>query len=514
MLGLTCLHLGFLPWALGTMHVWSQLTSLALATVTFIVALIPRVYSGELARAPGAAAWSRDHGTKNDPPPPSPAAPRSAPHGPRSQPNALNSPLSAPSSLLPPSSVRYAPWRRLFRFPIFWLGLALLGYIGLQAANPSWVWERNATHWWLRRVTDISWLPTSIQTPFERFNLWRQFIIYAAAWLTICALWIGLTRRRSIELLLSFIGLNGLLLAVTGLLIRLFRPPSYVLWFDRPWSGVTSFASFIYKNHAGAWLALAAGALAALGAFHALRSRQRLARSSPAPLFIPCLGGLVAAEAFTFSRVGTALLLGYLAIAVLLFGIHQFRHRQASAMNHAVFLSLFAVVAAGVAFSLSFVDFTKVEARFSRLLKDDATDISQRSEAYAASIEMLEDHWHRGVGAGGFRYLYPEYIKHRPAIYKGGRAFWEHAHNDWLQLPIELGAGGCTFILAGFAVTALGLVRKRFWRHLPVVFLVLGLAQTLVHALFDFPFQNPAVLITWTALLTIALQWADLDASA
>jgi len=35
-------------------------------------------------------------------------------------------------------------------------------------------------------VDDIPWLPTSVDTPFERFDIWRQFIIYASAWLTVC----------------------------------------------------------------------------------------------------------------------------------------------------------------------------------------------------------------------------------------------------------------------------------------------------------------------------------------
>ena len=45
---------------------------------------------------------------------------------------------------------------------------------------------------------------------------------------------------------------------------------------------------------------------------------------------------------------------------------------------------------------------------------------------------MLRDYWQRGVGSGGFRYLFPEYIKHYPSAYQGGQLFWEHAHNDWL----------------------------------------------------------------------------------
>lgn len=46
-LAAVAIHLCFLPWALGTMHVWSQITSLVLATIGFLLALIPRTYSGD-----------------------------------------------------------------------------------------------------------------------------------------------------------------------------------------------------------------------------------------------------------------------------------------------------------------------------------------------------------------------------------------------------------------------------------------------------------------------------------
>ena len=43
---------------------------------------------------------------------------------------------------------------------------------------------------------------------------------------------------------------------------------------------------------------------------------------------------------------------------------------------------------------------------------------------------------------------------------------------------------------------------------------VLGAGQILAHALIDFPFQNPAILVTWWALLIISLRWLELDDGA
>ena len=85
-------HLVFLPWAIGGMRLWGQLTSLALALLSIVLALAPRRYAQE-------------HTGSN--------------------------------------SFRLVMWPRLARFPIFWLGLLLLGYVTAQGMNPAWIYVQN-----------------------------------------------------------------------------------------------------------------------------------------------------------------------------------------------------------------------------------------------------------------------------------------------------------------------------------------------------------------------------------
>ena len=51
LLWVVSVHLVFLPWALGGMRAWGQWTSLGLAVVGFVIALIPRNYDEEHAGA-------------------------------------------------------------------------------------------------------------------------------------------------------------------------------------------------------------------------------------------------------------------------------------------------------------------------------------------------------------------------------------------------------------------------------------------------------------------------------
>ncbi len=110
-LGIVLLQLVFLPWAFGTMHGWSQMVSLGFGVLGLGVALLPRRYDDDalLFAAPGGRR-AEDGGQKSNA---------------RSQEFILRS----------------RP--RLLKFPVFWLGLLLLGCIALQGFNPSWVWERN-----------------------------------------------------------------------------------------------------------------------------------------------------------------------------------------------------------------------------------------------------------------------------------------------------------------------------------------------------------------------------------
>ncbi|MEJ1973784.1 MAG: hypothetical protein WDM96_15385 [Lacunisphaera sp.] len=113
------------------------------------------------------------------------------------------------------------------------------------------------------------------------------------------------------------------MLVLGGLFLRLTQPPDQLLWLGRRIGAIT-FASFIYKNHAGAYLALIAAVLLVLAARYRERSLREHARSSPA--LLPVLGALAVffAVIFTYSRGATLLLGAYLLAAGLAFALHRY----------------------------------------------------------------------------------------------------------------------------------------------------------------------------------------------
>ncbi|MFZ9682276.1 MAG: hypothetical protein ACO3DQ_03610, partial [Cephaloticoccus sp.] len=82
------LNLVFLPWALGGMRVWTLYVGVGIALAGMITALLPRTYV------------PKQRGDRDD---------------------------------------REVMWPKLLRFPLFWLGLALLVLVLIQALNPSWI---------------------------------------------------------------------------------------------------------------------------------------------------------------------------------------------------------------------------------------------------------------------------------------------------------------------------------------------------------------------------------------
>ena len=449
-------HLCFLPWALGTMHVWSQWVSFGLAIFEL-----------------GLALRARSHEERE----------------------------------------RRRPLSQLLHFPVFWIGLLFLVYLAIQGLNPSLRYTRTEVSWWLESVKNIPWLPTSIEAPFETSNPWRQLVIYGSSWMVACSAWVGLTRRRSWRILLVVLATNAVALGAVLLIQRAAgdgRLPGPLGEFTER-SDLT--ATFVYHNHAGTYLGLmtfAAVALATWGYDQGVRTQKK---STPAAALALLALFLVGSVLFTLSRGASIVLAGMLsAFALWAYMRHRLRPVDVGSDSRVtIVLSVFFV--AFVLFIVRSIDFSSVYNRFDALIQGRSAGFSvhSRMEAREAGLALLEDHGLRGLGSGGFRHLFPEYVCRYPDIYERGHLFWEHVHNDWLEFPIELGLAGMLILaaMAGYWLTLL--FRSRAVWHSSMVPILFGCLGTLLHAWIDFPFQCPAILVTWCFLVTMACRYLSLE---
>lgn len=461
LLGVLATLLVYSPWAFGMTGWVSQVIAVTLAIAAMVLSLWPRSYSDEFS---------------------------------------------------PEGAFRLAMWPRLLRFPPFWLGLGLLLLLVVQWCNPAWIWQQNERMWWMKQIPHIGWLPSGTRTGFEWFNLWRTFLVYATTWMTICAIWVGVTRRRTLQILLMILLANAAVLAVVGLVHRMMAEPK-VLWI-RVFKDASSFSSFVYQNHAGAYFSLMAAAALALGVWHFFEGRKRMARSTPSAFWVLVSGLLVFAVVFSLSRGAMITLAVFFVLAALAVMIVRSANPVPSTTPKTVAVALLLMFAATCAVVVQNSDFRAIEGKFSELTRKKTNDpsIAGRIQVRQAATDMLRENWVLGTGAASFRFIFPKYLQHYPAVWDG--SLWEHAHIDWLQVPIELGAAGVLLLLGAAGWLVYRFWQLRGWRHGLAAIVFVGSTQTLLHAVGDFPFQNPAILLAWWSLLAIALRWLEIDMMA
>lgn len=450
----------YLPWALGGMRPGAQLVAGALAALAFVLSLVPRTYD------------DRYHAGGN---------------------------------------LRLHMWPKLRRFPIFWLGLVYFAVILTQIFNPAWVLRTATIGWWLEPQEHITWLPHGVEgTPFSKMNGWRTLLIQGGAWLMVCALWVGITRRRTARLIATAVALNGLILAIVVILQRLTGTTKLLWLWDTP---STYFAaSFFYKNHAGEFFCLILSLCAGLAWWHTDQAERHLAKSHPGMVWMVTVLLVVVAQMFTYARAATAMSITFLLIVILIAAVRFFFRDHGGTPPLVTALTLLLGVML-VVVALTQMNSVSVVKKFEMLFREDKiASVASRRTTTTATLEMAENSLMLGHGAGSFRYIFPQYQQHHPSIYKpwGKMLYWEYAHNDYAQLLAEMGLIG-----AGLALFALLTIIASAWQtnlfsQFALLLMLGGPALVAATAVLDFPLHNPAVLFTTMGVCVVTLRWAQL----
>lgn len=456
-----CVHLIFLPWAIGTRDAWSQFTVFGFGLISFILALMPRHYAGEYS---------------------------------------------------PEVEFRINPILRLIRFPVFWLGLLFVGYVLVQALNPAGARVSNGTAWWIEPREHITWLPTSIEAPAARMNAWRMTSVYASIWLLCCALWTGLSRRTAVMGVLGVLVGNGAVLGLIGVLQQVTQAQK-ILWFIKV-PVPHPVATFVYENHGGAYFNLITTVAVGLAVWHMVRGQRRMVRSSPAPVFalLAITTGMLVFV--SNSRASMILLAAYIVVGAILYGAWRVFGARADG-NRIVSILVACVALAFIGSGAIYLNLGRSIAQLGTLFEPAASEnINFRISARQATLELFQDKPLTGWGAGSFRHVFPQKQKFHPDIFFAGgdkRFFWDHAHNDYVQALAELGIIGLILPLLALGWLVWRLCRLGGLGQPAFLLIVLGLGLTLAHSWMDFPLYNPAILTTFCAIWVLTVRWAELE---
>jgi tetratricopeptide (TPR) repeat protein/O-antigen ligase len=319
----------------------------------------------------------------------------------------------------------------------------------------------------------------------------QSFSLYAAYLALLVVLATHLVTRRRVIRLLALLVAWGTTLAAVGL-VNHFYGRAVVPWFPRDFVPDRLISTFVNPNHQALYFEiiffLALGLLLRPKAPDPRAGETRSAqpwgagRGLAPLLLLGAMAVLTAAFTLTLSRGGiAATVAGLLVVSVM--GL------AARAGYRTVVPLLLVVVVAVTAAS-----WVGADALLERVLKTGKDPLGDKRLAiWERSLHTLGEAPVLGTGLGTYGDAFPP---HRPPGIPSDLVV-DHAHNDYLELAVELGVVG--LLVAGWALVALASVVLPRWaaRHDPLVRGVVlggigGLTAIVVHSALDFGLHMPA----------------------
>ena len=389
----------------------------------------------------------------------------------------------------------------------------LLAYdllVGLSGLNPSFIELRQADQGSLIMTQPLAWLPSSARPWLTWRELW-QFNVFVLACFNF---FLVAKTRRLLRRMLFVMGANAVGLAVLGTFQKL--SGANALWLGAvPSPNPKFFSTFIYHNHWGAFtvlnLAVCLGLL-----FHFLRRRdQRDFWHSPVPFGCLAILLLAATVPLSASRSCTVLAGLLLAAAVVHALFRLVRDRRAArkpvawpvaGIVAAVFLAVAAVYYVGQEVIAQRAALTSEQ--LASIAREDT--LNSRLALYRDTLRMAAEKPWFGWGLESYAHVFRIFNTQRAAETWVWIPFYAEAHNDWLQSLAEVGFVG-TGLLALLVLLPTVAVR---WRRVDSIlprYLLAGVGIVLLYAWVEFPFANPAVMLTCWLTFYCAIRYATLS---
>ena len=400
--------------------------------------------------------------------------------------------------------------------PLRWLWpLALFNVVVVvSACNPSFRELASNTGPVLVRSAEIAWLPGSARPGLALRALW----LFDGTYLTCFNLALVIHQRRALRGLLLVLGASALALSIFGTFQKLAKADG--LYFGLVKSpNPAFFASFIYHNHWGAFILLMIAACLGL-VWHFSRRSGREYRNfwhSPAFVGLVLVFFLVATIPLSASRSSSLLAIMLLGGTFLHWIARLVRKRRAY-HESAVLPVAGACLALALAVAAIFwLGWPVIEKRLA-LTQDQVAQMRAQGSSggrailYRDTLRMARDQLWFGWGMGSFPTVFFTYNTQDIKL-AGFPITYADAHSDWLQSVAEVGLVGTVLLGLHGVVPLLALRRRRWGSPLPG-YLFGGCGLVLLYAWFEFPFGNPAVVLTWWLCFFTAVRYVDLESGS
>lgn len=369
--------------------------------------------------------------------------------------------------------------------PVGWSFLAIAALVAVQLIPvPASLWQGMPGRSELAAVAGSTWRPLAI-APSAAWNALYSLIVVAAALVVMAGL-----SRRDRALLPSILLVIVILSSLIGLLQFSGQPFNSPLLNDTP--GVVS-GSFANRNHLALFLAI--GCL--LAPVWAFREGRRPGWRAPT------VTGLVLLFVLVILATGSRTGVGLVALAILLgtlIVIRQIKREMARYprwVSQVVIAGTVAVLATGLALSF----FGDRAVSVDRVLAMDTAG-DMRVRGLPVVLAMIGEYLPWGSGLGGFDAVFR---MHEPfGLLKA--TYFNHAHNDWLEVVLDAGAAGLLVLAA--TVAWWGLASVKAWRSRGEGMMLPRLGSSILllvmlASVTDYPARTPMIM----TVVVIAAVW-------
>ncbi len=385
--------------------------------------------------------------------------------------------------------------------------------VGVSCFNPSFKDAVIAGEPSLVMGDPNPWLPSSARPLLTLKELWLFDVIV----LSCFNLNLVLHGRRLVRVVLFILGGNAVALAIFGTFQKLSGASG--LWFGLvPSPNPKFFSTFVYHNHWGAFTLLNTAGCLALLYHYVRRGGDRDFWHSPVLLGALATLLLAATIPLSASRSCTVLITCLLGGSLVHFLARLIRRQRE--LHESIAAPIAGIILAAVLATAAIAYLGRdVIAQRARLTSQQLSQIA-REDTLNSRLALYRDTWRMaaekpwfGWGLDSYPHVFRIFNTQRTTESWWWIPFYAKAHNDWLQSLAEVGFVG-TGLLALLVLVPLFSVRWRQVESTLPRYLLAGDALVLLYAWVEFPFANPAVMLTFCAMFYCAIRYATLELRA